>query len=108
MPILHPSNYQDIFNASYANPLKLIVIDCKASWCGPCKVIHPFIKNLSDTMQNTIFMEIDVEDERHIDTVNHFTITAMPTFIYIKAGKIVDKTTGADQKKIYETILKYC
>ena len=108
MTILSPANYKDILNASFANPTKLVVIDCKASWCGPCKVIHPFIKNLSNTMTNTIFMEVDVEDEDHADTVNQFAVTAMPTFIYMKNGRVIDKTMGADQKKIHETVLKHC
>ena len=108
MTILSPANYKDILNASFVNPTKLIVIDCNATWCGPCKAIHPFIKNLSNKMTNIIFMEVNVEDEEHIDTVNKFAVSAMPTFIYMKNGSVLDKTMGADQKKIYETILKYC
>jgi thioredoxin-like negative regulator of GroEL len=53
-------------------------------------------------------MEVDVEDEEHVDTVTQFAVSAMPTFIYMKNGKILEKTMGADQKKIYDTILKYC
>lgn len=108
MTILAPANYQDILNVSYANPMKLVVVDCKASWRGPCKAIHPFIKNLSQTMQNVIFMEVDVEDEEHAFTVSQFAITAMPTFIYMKGGMVLDKTTGADKNKLVETINKYC
>jgi thioredoxin 1 len=104
MTIHAPKSLSDILTASLANPSKLVVVDFKAIWCGPCKAIHPFIKQLSETMPNVIFMEVDVEDEAHVDTVNQLGITAMPTFIYIKAGKVVDKTTGADRKKITDAI----
>ncbi len=107
MTILAPANLQDIVNATVTNPSKLVVVDCKASWCGPCKAIHPYIKQLAITMSNVIFMEIDVEDEEHADTVNKFCITAMPTFIYLKNGVVVDKVMGTDQKKIHDTIMKH-
>jgi thioredoxin 1 len=107
MTIHAPKSLSDILTASLANPSKLVVVDFKATWCGPCKAIHPFIKNLAATLTHTIFMEVDVEDEYHADTVNQFGVTAMPTFVYIKAGKVVDKTTGADQKKIVDTINKH-
>lgn len=107
MPILTPSNFKDIVTATLSNPSILFVVDCKASWCGPCKAIHPFIKNLSNTMKNVIFMEVDVEDENHADTVNNFGVTAMPTFVYLKNGHVIDKTMGADQNKILETINKH-
>ena len=101
MTIFEPKNLSEIVAASYKS---LVVVDCKASWCAPCKAIHPHIVALSGQLPSVTFMEIDVEDPDHQDTVEKFGVTAMPTFIYIRNGKILQKTTGANLELIKATI----
>lgn len=105
--IYQPRSLADILNVSQTNPGTLIVIDCKAAWCGPCKAIHPHIINLANSMTHVIFMEVDVDDEDHLATCSAFEITAMPTFIYMKNGQLLTKTTGANLQAITATVNQY-
>ena len=105
--IYQPRSLADILSVSQQNPGTLIVVDCKATWCGPCKAIHPHIQNMANTMQHVIFMEVDVDDEDHLATVSAFEVTAMPTFVYMKNGQILTKTMGANLQVITATVNQY-
>ena len=105
--IYQPRSLVDILSVSKQNPTALVVIDCKATWCGPCKAIHPHIQNMANTMQHVIFMEVDVDDEDHVATVSGFEVTAMPTFVYMKNGQLLTKTMGANLPVITATVNQY-
>ncbi|MFS8034106.1 putative monodehydroascorbate reductase (NADH) [Helianthus anomalus] len=48
---------------------KLIVVDFAASWCGPCKVIAPFVAELAKSMPHVTFLKVDV-DELKVKKIN--------------------------------------
>ena len=66
-----------------------------ADWCGPCKKVRPIVEqiNLDSVIK---FKIIDVDSA--IDLVKSFEIKSVPTFILIKDGEIVNRTTGAKNK----------
>ncbi|XP_029048082.1 thioredoxin-2 [Osmia lignaria lignaria] len=84
---------------------QLIVIDFYATWCGPCKMIAPKIEELSKEMQDVIFVKVDVDVREDIAT--DYDINSMPTFVFIKNGKVVESFAGANYDKVKDTILKY-
>lgn len=58
----HSSNrWQLHYNQAKQSP-KLMVVDFSASWCGPCKMLEPFIKSLSAKYQEIDFIKIDVDE----------------------------------------------
>lgn len=71
-----------------------VVIDFFATWCGPCKRIAPLFEKLSQEYKQIVFLKVDVDESGEL--VNTFDISAMPTFIFLKDGKIVKKVEGAD------------
>lgn len=89
---------------SKSNPTKLIVLDFKATWCGPCKVIKPFITYLKEQYENVAFYEIDIEDDITETITTTFDIKKVPTFIYYKNGKICNRMIGTDKNLIEELI----
>ncbi|KAJ3216471.1 negative regulator of the PHO system [Dinochytrium kinnereticum] len=81
----------------------LIVVDFFAEWCGPCKVIKPFVEQLSTTYANVGFLAVDVDKLKV--TAQKYGITAMPTFMFFKKGKKVDELRGADKVQL-EVLIK--
>ena len=59
-----PSNSgeMDALVSSAALNGKLIVIDFTATWCGPCKMIAPIFKQLSQEFSGVIFVKVDVDE----------------------------------------------
>ena len=75
-----------------------VVIDFFANWCGPCKRVAPLFEKLAETTENVTFLKVDVDESAEL--VDSFSIHAMPTFVFLKNGKIVKKVEGADIKEL--------
>jgi len=60
------------------------VIDFFATWCGPCKMIAPPIEEMSKTLENVVFLKVDVDEAEA--AAQEFNISAMPTFIFMKSN----------------------
>ncbi|KAL5705609.1 hypothetical protein ACHQM5_023892 [Ranunculus cassubicifolius] len=84
---------------------KLIVVDFTASWCGPCRFISPHLAEWAKKYSNVIFLKVDVDELKTVAT--DWAVEAMPTFMFLKEGKIVDKVVGAKKDDILATIVKH-
>jgi len=84
---------------------KNIIVDCFATWCGPCVYIGPIFSGLSEKYTKLRFVKIDVDEQRR--TAESLGITAMPTFKVIKGGQVVDELVGADPAGLEALCKKY-
>ena len=85
-----------------ANPL--LVVDCWAAWCGPCRMVAPVIEELARDYQGRItFAKLDVDKNRA--TSARFHIQSIPTILIFKNGKLVDQKLGAMPKATLEPIV---
>ena len=84
---------------------KLVAVDFTATWCGPCKRIAPTFNKLNDKYKNVIFMKVDVDENE--ETSEQCNVRSMPTFQFYKNSKKVFEFSGADEKKLEESIVKY-
>ncbi|OTB06246.1 hypothetical protein M426DRAFT_318989 [Hypoxylon sp. CI-4A] len=77
---------------------KVVLLDCFATWCGPCKAIAPILANHSNDEQfkDILFGKIDVDDLPELS--QELGITAMPTFLLFKDGQLepAEKIVGAN------------
>ncbi|KZF23207.1 thioredoxin [Xylona heveae TC161] len=101
-PGLHNLNNKSEFNTALEAPDTLIVLDCFATWCGPCKVIAPKVVKLSEEFPNVKFYKIDVDEVS--DVAADLSIRAMPTFILFKNGQRVGEVVGANEKALRAAI----
>jgi thioredoxin 1 len=73
---------------------KKVIIDFFAEWCGHCKRIAPQYIELSEKYSNIEFCKCDVDESS--DLSEQFEVNALPTFIFLVNGKVVNKLEGAD------------
>ncbi|XP_071707705.1 thioredoxin H2 [Rutidosis leptorrhynchoides] len=100
----HSSNrWQLHYNNSKQSP-KLMVVDFSASWCGPCKMLEPFIRSLASKYPEIDFIKIDVDELQ--DVAKQFGVQAMPTLVLLKQGKEVERVIGAKKDELERKILK--
>lgn len=81
---------------------KLTVIDFHATWCGPCHAIAPKYDALAKEYPNVNFTKCDVDAVPSI--AREYSVSAMPTFVFIKNGKKIDQVRGADPRALEATI----
>lgn len=81
---------------------KLIVIDFTATWCGPCQMIAPVFKEMSEKIENVVFLKVDVD--KNAEAAAQYGVSAMPTFVFVKQGEIVDRLMGANAAKLMEMV----
>jgi thioredoxin 1 len=82
----------------------LIVIDCWAAWCGPCRMIAPIIDELAkDYAGKVVFGKLNVDENPK--TAMRFDIMSIPTLLIMKDGKEVDRIIGVVPKQSIEAKL---
>jgi len=64
-----------------------------AQWCGPCKTVNVQIDKMKKEFESINFISIDVDDNPEL--AKEYGISALPTVILIRDGKVVDKFIGA-------------
>ncbi|KAF8410536.1 hypothetical protein HHK36_003067 [Tetracentron sinense] len=84
---------------------KLVVVDFTASWCGPCRFISPILVELAKKLPNVIFLKVDVDELKSVAA--DWAVEAMPTFMFLKEGKIMDKVVGAKKDELQQAIAKH-
>ncbi len=72
----------------------LLVVDCWAEWCGPCKMLGPVIKSLALSQKgDVVFGKLDVDSNN--DTPGKFNVRSIPNLIVFKGGNKVGDIIGA-------------
>jgi thioredoxin 1 len=82
---------------SAASQYPLFILDCWAEWCGPCRMIGPIIEELAEEMKGkVVFGKLNVDE--NAQTANKYKISAIPTLLIFKNGRLTDKLLGAYPK----------
>lgn len=80
------------------------VVDCWAAWCPPCRALSLVIEELAREHRDIAFGKLDI-DENPL-TPRRYGIMAIPTLLYFKEGRLIDRTVGALPKEVLEERLK--
>lgn len=106
--VLEPESHDDVkaLIVKAGSEQKLVVIDFTATWCGPCKMMAPVFQELSETYgDNVVFLKVDVDENP--ETAAQYNVSAMPTFVFIKGGQVVERLMGANPSRLQELLQEY-
>ena len=93
--IVTPENAQSLLEQDLP-----LVLDFSATWCGPCRKVSPIMDELAEEFAGRVVVakaDVDECEDLAID----FKVRNVPTILFIKDGKVVDKQTGAASKIVF-------
>jgi len=75
-----------------------VLVDCWAPWCPPCKAIAPVLDQLAAESHGSYrIAKVNVDENPQISS--RFQISSIPTMLFFKDGKLVDRLIGAHPKQ---------
>lgn len=75
------------------NSDKLVVVDFFATWCGPCKMMAPILKEVKDKVgDNASIIKVDIDKNQQ--TAAQFGIQSVPTIMIFKKGQVKWRQSG--------------
>lgn len=102
MVILNENNYEsEVINSDIP-----VLVDFWAEWCMPCRMIAPVLEELEKELKGKLkIAKLNVDENPDISA--KLGITAIPTLILYKNGKIAERVVGVRTKEELKKILGY-
>ena len=86
------------FQSEVLNTPGVVLLDCWAPWCGPCRMIGPIMEQLAAESNGRYrIAKLNVDDNPR--TAAQFQIQSIPTMLIFKNGKLFDRLVGALPKQ---------
>jgi thioredoxin 1 len=72
-----------------------VLVDFFATWCGPCQMMSPILKEVKDELGDGIkIIKIDVDKNRALMSQPQFQVKGVPTLMLFKEGKMLWRQSG--------------
>lgn len=94
------SKFNDLINSETP-----VLVDFFASWCGPCQMLMPVLKQVKDNIGERVkILKIDVDKNKELAT--QFQVRGVPTMLLFQNGKQIWRQSGVLTKdEIIRTII---
>ena len=102
MSIIHitAENYE----AQVLNAEGKVLLDFWAPWCGPCRMIAPFLEEIAAEDESVTIGKVNVDEEMALAA--QFGIVSIPTLVAMERGKVVQTAVGYRPKADILKLLK--
>ena len=81
-----------------------VLIDCYATWCGPCRMLSPILDEISNEESTYKFYKLDVDESSNI--AKEYKIMSIPTILLFNDGKLKETVVGLKSKNEIKELLK--
>jgi thioredoxin 1 len=100
----------DLTDASFTGAVQnhsLVVVDCWAPWCAPCRYVSPLVEKLAQDYAGKIFFgKLNVDNNKKV--AMKYGIMGIPTLLVFNNGKLVDQIISAKpREKLEQMITQY-
>ncbi len=76
----------------------VFVVDCTATWCGPCRLVAPLIDQLAEAYGDRAkIFKLDLDENKEL--AKRYSIRSIPAVMFFKQGEVAETLVG---KKPYE------
>lgn len=94
----------DTFEKEVVQSPEPVLVDFWAPWCGPCRMLAPVIEELAKEYTGKVRIA-KINTDEHPNAASRFKISAIPTLLFFKGGKVVEQLVGVHSKaEIKKTI----
>ena len=94
------ANFNDIINSEV-----LTLVDFFATWCGPCKTMHPVLEQLKAELGDSIrIIKIDVDKNNSLAA--NYRVQSVPTLMLFRKGEMLWRQSGALQLSALKKVIE--
>ena len=75
----------------------LVMVDCWAAWCGPCRLLSPIVDELAADVDDLTVLKVDIDAE--LEFARRYDVMSVPTMLFFRHGQLVHRLVGARPKQ---------
>lgn len=92
--------------ATLINSEKPVLIDFFATWCGPCQMLGPILKEVKENLGDRVSI-IKIDVDKNQAAAEHYRVRGVPTMMLFQNGKQLWRQSGVlSKEEIIKTILE--
>lgn len=91
------------FTSEVLHSDKPVLVDFFASWCVPCRSMHPLMEELS-TEDSFLVAEVDIDEAPEL--ADRYSVLSVPTFLIFKNGELSNRLVGTQSRQNLTKLLQ--